>query len=35
MRSSYALPLQEKHVRTHNLVFFQGSYSLEVMRRLI
>ncbi len=37
MRSSYALPLLGKHVRTHNLVFFQGSYLLPfgAVRRLI
>ena len=37
MRNSYALQLLGKHVRTHNLVFFQGSYLLPcgVVRRLI
>jgi len=29
MRSSFARLLPAIHVRTHNLVFFQGSYSLD------
>jgi hypothetical protein len=38
MRQSIALSLRRKHLPAHNLVFFQGSYSLsfeEEMGRLI